>query len=67
MWILLLVILTPPPVHIEHSTVLQIHYSEQTCIKELNRAMSLDPPPNTNLGCVKIEGVSRANGEKLQE
>ena len=62
MWILLIIILNSPPTHIVNSKVLGIYQGKQECEKYLDIAFLSDPPANSNLGCLKLEGVKQTNG-----
>ena len=62
MWILLIIILSNPPIKIVHSNVLGIYQDKQTCEKHMERALSSNPPQNTNVGCIKLKGVKQTNG-----
>jgi len=63
MWILLMIILSNPPnIHIVNAKVLGTYQDQQECTDNMDRALSLDPPPNTNVGCIKLKGVKQTNG-----
>ena len=63
MWILLMIILSnPPDIKIVSSRVLGTFQDKQECEIQLDRALSLNPPRNTNVGCIKLKGVKQTNG-----
>ena len=62
MWILLIIILSNPPVKIIHSNVLGVYHDKQTCERYMDKALSANPPQNTNVGCIKLTGVKQTNG-----
>ena len=63
MWILLMIILSNPPnIHIVNAKVLGTYQDKEECVKNMDRALSLDPPPNTNVGCIKLNGVKQTHG-----
>jgi len=62
MWILLLIILSNPPVHIVDSKVLGIYNSVEDCEARMQDALDASPPVNVNVGCIPLKGVRQANG-----
>jgi len=63
MWILLIIILSnTPDIHIVNSKILGIYQDKLECVKDMDKALSLKPPPNTNVGCLKLRGVKHTDG-----
>ena len=63
MWILLIIILSnPPDIRIVSSRVLGTYQDKQECEIHMDRALSLNPPRNTNVGCIKLKGVKQTDG-----
>ena len=63
MWILLMIILSNPPnIHIVEARVLGTYQGKEECANHMDRALSLNPPQNTNVGCIKLTGVKQTNG-----
>jgi|TARA_Y100000310_G_scaffold156945_1_gene156357 hypothetical protein len=59
MWILFLVWFNAP-MQISKMDVLEIHYSEERCVKRVQEAKSIGIPENANVGCVFLREISKA-------
>jgi hypothetical protein len=62
MWILLIIILNSGQVMepVKEVKIMGGYFLASDCHAARARAVSLDPPQNTSLGCLYIEGVSLA-------
>mgnify|MGYP001286976375 CR=1 FL=1 len=60
MWFLILIIFSGP-MEIERMDVLEIHWDEKKCIARAKQAVKTGIPENSNIGCVHVDGVGRAN------
>jgi hypothetical protein len=63
MWILLVIILSQP-FQVGSVGILGIFLFENQCESERVRAVDLGPPDKMNIGCLRIEGVSQAHGNR---
>ena len=59
MWILLMIVFNIAPMRVENLKVLEVHQTEKECLSRLQDAKVVGIPVNTNIGCLKIKGVSQ--------
>lgn len=56
-WLLILIVMSQPYV-VERAEVLRTYLSEQACLDDHKKWIK-QIPPNSNLGCVPLRGVSQ--------
>ena len=61
-WYLMLIYLGGDPVSVQHTEIVETHYSEQECVKRLKTIFreadqeGKPVPPEVNMGCVPYKG-----------
>ena len=59
MWVLVLIHFAGA-MHIDNIEVLEMHWNKEKCVQRVKQAEQTGLPVNTNIGCVKIEEISKA-------